>query len=434
MASIKFDNQEILNTTYVPRFVKHESDPEININMLELARDDGSIIVSERNGVKKVLLQGILTAATQSALETAIDSFKELFRRVNKNLDVSWESGTRRYVATCTKHEFDRDHFHLLFVPWTAEFTVPAGVGEATSEATLYDADFTTQNKLLGYAGYIVFGGTARPKPRIRISNKGTNSSDAAGIEVKNSANGDRIVYTRYGGLQGFDTGLEIDERLKTVKYGGSVVGWFGVMPKIDVGSAATYLYVKIGDIVATGFYGSTSWDSEMPCYGNGVVKPAQSFMVPYADSTFQGISVLMRRNGTPGTDLTWRIETDNAGKPSGSLAAGDAYGTISAAVFTDTYFDWRLNNSTNKFSLAANTRYWLVLNTTGGDGSNYYAWSNHVGVGATYKNGNLDYQSGVGSWLDLPANDADFYILFGGKFDGTKTYHASVYQTYRYL
>ena len=89
MTSVKFDSTEIVSTTYIPRFFKHESDPEIQINTADLARDDGSIIVSDRNGQKRILVQGILTASSQTNLETAIDTFKELFRRVGKNLDIS---------------------------------------------------------------------------------------------------------------------------------------------------------------------------------------------------------------------------------------------------------------------------------------------------------------------------------------------------------
>ena len=122
--SIQFDSTELRNTTYIPRYVKHESATERELNILELARDNGSVLVSERRGIKRITLQGILTATSEAGLESAIDTFKELFSREQKNLDISWNGSTRRYVATCSVHTFDRDFFHLLFVPWTAEFII----------------------------------------------------------------------------------------------------------------------------------------------------------------------------------------------------------------------------------------------------------------------------------------------------------------------
>lgn len=430
MASIKFDSTEILDTTHVPRFVKHESDPEIGINMAEIARDDGAVIISDKDGVKRIQLQGFLTAATQSALETAIDTFKELFRRTEKNLDISWESGTRRYVATCVRHEFDRDHFHILFVPWTAEFVVAKGVGEGTSETTLISGStFTTQD----YNDTLTFAGSARPKPRIRVENTGTTTTAAKGIEIKNNYTGERIYFTR-ANLLGNDIGLEVDCRLKTVRYFGDLVDYFGVFPRYVPGSS-NGIYVRIGDIIATAFDNDAGLsDSEMPIYGGDIIKPAQSFIVPYTDNTFQGVSLRIRKVGDPGANLSVRIETDSGGFPSGTLAHSEATFTIAKAS-VDTSFTWILINSTNTWSLSANTKYWIVCRNTGGDGSNYYAWRNLIGSGATYKNGNMaNYQSGVGSWIDGPSNDLEFRIHLGGKFDGTKTYKLKVYYYKRYL
>ncbi|MFA5462449.1 MAG: hypothetical protein WC274_10285, partial [Sulfurimonas sp.] len=102
--SIKFDSTELLNTTYIPRYVKHESSTDRELGIMNLARDNGSVLVNDRRGTKTITLKGILTGATESALETAIDNFKELFSRQQKNLDISWAGSTRRYIATCKSH------------------------------------------------------------------------------------------------------------------------------------------------------------------------------------------------------------------------------------------------------------------------------------------------------------------------------------------
>lgn len=134
MASIQFDGTEILTSAYIPQFMKHETVADRDLMLIQLAREDGNILVNERYGQKTITLKGTLTAASQAALDDAIDAFKELFSRPQKNLDISWGAtlGTLRFVATCKEHSFDRDYYNIAAVPWTATFIIPSGVGKDT--------------------------------------------------------------------------------------------------------------------------------------------------------------------------------------------------------------------------------------------------------------------------------------------------------------
>ncbi len=114
---IQFDSVEILNSTYSPRFVKHESAAERFVNSLQLAREDGEILISANYGKKKITLSGILLGTSKNDLESKIDIFKELLSRQEKNLDIDWNGITLRFVATCVSHNFDRDHYNINFVP-----------------------------------------------------------------------------------------------------------------------------------------------------------------------------------------------------------------------------------------------------------------------------------------------------------------------------
>ncbi|MGY3406093.1 hypothetical protein ACVWZV_002206 [Bradyrhizobium sp. GM5.1] len=147
MASIQFDGTEILSSAYLTQFVKHETVADRSIITTPLAREDGDILITERYGRKIIRLQGTLIAADQATLDANIDSFKELFSRPEKNLDVSWGAGTMRFVATCTAHTFDRDHYHTSAVPWTAEFTVSSGVGKDTATTTALNAVSITTDR-----------------------------------------------------------------------------------------------------------------------------------------------------------------------------------------------------------------------------------------------------------------------------------------------
>ena len=193
-ASIKFDGTEILDTTHVPRFMKHESSPEREIDSLVLARQDGEILIAERYARKVIKLSGIITGSSQADLESKIDIFKELFSRAEKNLDIDWNGGTRRYVASCVRHDFDRDHFHILFAPWTAEFAVLSGEGKDTS--TIKPLDEHVVNVNSPAADRFSMLGSKPAEPIITI--KGGNfSAYNRGVEYKNVDTGERMIVTQ---------------------------------------------------------------------------------------------------------------------------------------------------------------------------------------------------------------------------------------------
>ena len=98
--------------------------------------------------------------------------------------------------------------------------------------------------------------------------------------------------------------------------------------------------------------------------------------MVPYTDDTFQGVTFVADKTGAPG-DITWRIETDNNGIPSGTLAHANATSTVAAASVTGTraYITDYAGSSGDVFTLQANTVYWLVIKAAATlDGSNFYS------------------------------------------------------------
>ncbi len=425
MASIKFDNVEIVDTTHIPRFIKHESATERFLNTLELAREDGSILVSDRRGKKIIPLQGVLTASTETSLETAIDTFKELFARQEKNLDIVWEgTGTRRYVASCSAHNFDRDHFHQLFVPWTAEFVVLSGIGEATTEDTIVNAEtFTTNYKTKQFS----LAGSAEPKIRFSIDIDSPNYK-IKGVELKNTDNGERIIVPSASYLDGKI--VEIDTRLKTTKIDGASVPYYGMFPRFSVGS--NNIKISCGDIIDQQF-APTTIDSDYGVYGN--YKTCQGFKVPYTNTTYTSIWLELSYTGDPPVAMSVRIETDSNGAPSGTLVNANAKGTISkgemiggiARTWYQIFFD-------GEFSLTANTQYWIVCQpyTVGLDDSNCYLWYYESGIDATYKLGVAGFYDG--GWILYSDNDMKFKLCFGGRYDTGWTQTYSIYQTKRYL
>lgn len=426
MASIEFDEVEILDTDHIPRFIKHESAPERELTLLNLAREGGSILVAEKYGMKRIFLRGYLTATTQALLEAAIDDFKELFSRKEKELDISWEVGTRRYIATCVRHDFDRDHFHLLFVPWTAEFVVVSGIGEAISETRqVEDESFSAAYK----EDLVTFAGSAKPKPRIRIKSVYA-ATVPKGISIENTDTGEKIIITRLAGM-GAGKYFEMDCRLKTAKYNNVVVPFHGVFPTFEVGD--NNYKIQPGEVLDQEFYYPDPYASRH-IYGDLWV--AQSFTVPDTDDTYQVIKLYLSKEGTPGPQnpLTITIQTDIDGKPDGNVVPNATFSIDKSDVYGTK--DWVRAQSASAFKLKANTRYWIVVKTIDGDINNKYNWwMANTALRSIYRRGNASQSTDAGNiWNDQPIEDMIFRLYYAGISYDAGTYNFDIYYYERFL
>jgi hypothetical protein len=423
--SIKFDNVEILDTTHVPRFVKHESIPERILNLLDLPRDGGSVVISDKYGTKRITLTGYLVGSSKSDLETKIDVFKELFSRKQKILSIDWEGGSRTYVATCVRHDFDRDHFNIGFVPWTAEFTVPKGIGEDGSETPIIIN--YNWNAISDYNVSPTFAGSAPPKPRITLTFQAT-LVDTCGVSIKNNTTGEEIIITWPPGWVNGDI-LEIDCRNKTVKYAGYTAAFYKMFPSFQIG--VNSLTFKTCDIIDQQSYEfGTGINNKV--YGGGHLV-AQSFMVPYTDSTYRRLWLRVMKLGVLAKDLLATIQTDNAGKPSGVVVTNANFAFPDLVVGAS--YAWYDSTSAANFTLNANTRYWIVLDVEdgSGDSSNCYQWLSVSGIGAVYKKGNkATTVDGGTNWTDVPSEDATFRLCYGGY--GGQNAWVNVYYYKQYL
>lgn len=134
----------------------------------------------------------------------------------------------------------------------------------------------------------------------------------------------------------------------------------------------------------------------------------AQGFQIA-TTTKVKGVSVYLKKNaGTPG-DITVRIETNNAGVPSGTLANANATGTIPA--FTTSSYGWINLEFNSNFSLTGTTQYWLVLKTAAAANDQNYAWASD-GSSPTYSSGTMAASTDGGStWSAVAAADAYFRI-----------------------
>jgi len=411
--SIKFDNVELMNASYTPKAVRHDSSPIREMEILELAREDGGVLVSERFRPKVIEIEGTLKASSRSALDSLIDDFKELLSRRNKNLDISYGGSTRRYIAFAEEIRINRDYYHNLFVPYYVRFIVPSGVGKDINETAALDgvdADPT-------YTGSVSFEGSAPPKPKITLT-IGSGWDYAKGIQFENTTRSEKCIINKGTYFSDGDV-LIIDCDEKKVTLNDEEIEFYGVIPSFQIGS--NDIEIKAGNIVDQQFVpdeAKTLVDDKI--YGDNYV--AQSFMVSHTDKTYQGYYLRIKKIGDPSTygnpSLYVEVRTDLNGKPY-QVVSGSA--TSISVNDVGTSFDWILVNTAATFKLNANTKYWLVVFMSAGNGdiNNCYVWRGNSGIAANYGRGHVvkttDYG---GNYTDYTDQDKGFKLLFGGKPD----------------
>lgn len=437
--TIEYDGTTISNGTYIPRFIRHESVPNREVVLLNLAREDGAVFVSDKYNAKYITVVGHIKAGSQSALESQIDTFKELFNRKLKNLDISWAGGTRRYKAICTSHEFMRDYYNMNFCPYQAEFIIPDGIGvDETSYEECYsgtpDDDYDSED-------FTISNGTAKPKPYyIRINFYASDVTGKGKMGWAFESGGKKLIYTSSSNLIDGDKFL-INCRDKTVsKWDNSSSVWdevvfHGEFPEFIVGSNS--FDWTFGEILQEthGFYN----DGILSHGGNGksiygTNYQAQSFMLPWKDESIRCISANIQDNGSP-SDLVLRIETDDGGAPSGTLA--DANATVTTAVASIPGLPYFRYYFSNAVTLEGNTKYWLVAkqDSDGGDSSNHYNWIASSSGSYVYTKGHRASSTDSGStWTDTIDEGLNFAIYIGGKRTSDSSANIQIRHYPRYL
>lgn len=439
--SVTYDSTELQNATYIPRYVKHETAPEALIDTIKLARQDGEVIVDDTFAVKYIDIEGILVGSSQADLESKIDAFKELISRKDKNLDISWNSGTRRYVCRAISQIYNRDYYNILHVPYHIRFLVPAGIGKDTSETTALNKSGITATT---DTESITFAGSYNPKPRHKVTLTTRGNADV--VRIENTGTGDYIDID----LDGFSNGdyLEIDEENQTVKKNGSTnLNYRGKFPSVIIGSNSLKMTVYGSGSAAADQSQTSDAGGNDAIYDNGAVAPidAQSF-VPSRSGRLSMIDLKIGKIGSPGGNAIFIICEDNNNQP--GTQVGSAFQIATSSLGS---LDWKLLTpaSTAPF-LVQGRRYWIknisITGISGSDASNMFIWGFRnlstayaSGKAIAQKNSATAYVDGIGdSSAGDGVSDGQYDLTFITYLnDGNAASHSIVWQIYytkRYL
>ena len=135
----------------------------------------------------------------------------------------------------------------------------------------------------------------------------------------------------------------------------------------------------------------------------------AQSFTAT-ATGAIPKVSVLIGKNGSPSSDITLHITTDNGGKPNRTDIANTTIKNSSVG----TTASWIDVPFASPASVTSGTTYWIVLDYGSNSSTNYWNWrkdSTDAGNTGRYAN---DWSSSSATWINANG-DLAFKVWIGG-------------------
>lgn len=141
--------------------IQHFGIPAKNMSLMTLDHDNRSVIPFTSYGNRVVLVEGTITGSSIADLDARLDAFKLLFNNQDQNLDIDYNSGTRRYIATLdtSNSTIDRPG-GLLYAEFSLQFICTSPFGQDTAASNLLVAsnrtlgNFTDAVTVLGTAPY----------------------------------------------------------------------------------------------------------------------------------------------------------------------------------------------------------------------------------------------------------------------------------------
>jgi hypothetical protein len=270
--------------------------------------------------------------------------------------------------------------------------------------------------------------GSKPARPTITI--QGSNFSGThRGIEYKNTDTGEKLVFNKASGFFGNTDIVKIDCELRKVLYSndsGSTFTeqrFYGVFPRFKIGT--NNVQITVGDIVNQSSIEATlsQLNISVP-FETTTKRAAQSFTVPYTDSSFASVTLAIAKLGAPG-NLTVEICVDDDGKPGSGISG--ASGTIAHAA-VGTSLSYVTISLADAVTLQANTKYWIVLSAAASlDGSNSYSW--YGGSTSIYPRGKARTSTNSGaSYSDITGTSLSFRVHYGGISNTGSVTHTVTY------
>lgn len=171
---ITFDGYNLQSSTVIVKDISHEDISAKSLNIQGFSIQNGGKLTSVDFDAKVIKLTGTIKGTSKSNLETNIDNLKRALNGTEKDLDIEYETGTRRYIATMKSFAVGRKYYTIDVIEFSLEFIIsnpPFGLGLDTSTLEDLGNTNTFASTVTGtHDGTLDFGGTVSPTPIIKIT------------------------------------------------------------------------------------------------------------------------------------------------------------------------------------------------------------------------------------------------------------------------
>jgi hypothetical protein len=216
----------------ITNIIDHTNGPEMIMAMYGMADTDGSSISAINYPSKPLALAGAIKGSSQADLDNRIDAFKGYFIGKDKNLDIAYGSGTRRYIATAGTPRIDRkqnSYIALFQVPITC--TNPFGLDTSSTNLWTTKSNFTSAT----FTETPTVGGNAPSQLPIFTITIDALTGDGDYVQISNDNNNQEILI--YGlGLEAGDV-IVIDCVERTVTVNDELVDYYGTFLELEPGA-----------------------------------------------------------------------------------------------------------------------------------------------------------------------------------------------------
>ena len=209
-------------TNYFVEKSNHDDVAKQEIDIQKLARTNTSLLLRKSYGERTIKMEVIIKDTSKTALDTRLDTFRWKMEEINKNLDIDYAGGTRRYVSSGSIKSVERKYF---WAKATVEFKCYQAFGEETANTT----EEFLNNTTTPYTNDVEIAGTAPAQPDIQIDVDSITSSGDKFMQFKNTVNGNYVKITADDWA--ISDVIIISTRLATVTKNGTVIEYLGIMP-----------------------------------------------------------------------------------------------------------------------------------------------------------------------------------------------------------
>lgn len=212
--------------------------PNKQMGIFGLAHSNNSEIPNTNNPYKVLPITGTVVGTSPTDLSARLDTFRSYLIGKKKNLDINYNGGTRRYIATVSPNSNIKRSVNKKFARFAIEFICTPPYGQDTANTTALNA---TGRTLATYTDNYTFLGTAPSQlPVATITLTAVSSTGMQSMFWGNNGNGQGITISRNNWTAGDVVVIDAsDPKNQKVTINGGLVDFVGAFPEFAPGAQA---------------------------------------------------------------------------------------------------------------------------------------------------------------------------------------------------